>query len=331
MKQVLDKLFKYQSLSREEAFQILSNLTTGKYNNSQMAAFMTVYLMRSITVEELEGFRDAMLELCVKVPVDEYNGIDLCGTGGDGKNTFNISTISSFVVAGAGQNVVKHGNYGVSSVSGSSNVLESMGAKFTNDIGTIKKSLDEAGICFLHAPLFHPAMKNVGPVRRELGIKTFFNMLGPMVNPAMPKNQLVGVFSLELARLYGYLYQKTDKRFVILHALDGYDEVSLTGGFKAIMNDHEEVFQPEDIGLKKLSAEDLYGGETVEEAVAIFKSILNNEGTEPQVEAILANAGLAISVGKQISISEGIEAARESIKSGKALQSFRKFLAVNNS
>ena len=272
-----------------------------------------------------------MLELCVKVPVDEYNGIDLCGTGGDGKNTFNISTISSFVVAGAGQNVVKHGNYGVSSVSGSSNVLESMGAKFTNDIGTIKKSLDEAGICFLHAPLFHPAMKNVGPVRRELGIKTFFNMLGPMVNPAMPKNQLVGVFSLELARLYGYLYQKTDKHFVILHALDGYDEVSLTGGFKAIMNDHEEVFQPEDIGLKKLSAEDLYGGETVEEAVAIFKSILNNEGTEPQVEAILANAGLAISVGKQISISKGIEAARESIKSGKALQSFRKFLAVNNS
>ncbi|MFH6982717.1 anthranilate phosphoribosyltransferase [Marinoscillum luteum] len=331
MKQVLDKLFKYQSLSREEAFQILSNLTTGKYNNSQMAAFMTVYLMRSITVEELEGFRDAMLELCVKVPVAEYNGIDLCGTGGDGKNTFNISTISSFVVAGAGQNVVKHGNYGVSSVSGSSNVLESMGAKFTNDIGTIKKSLDEAGICFLHAPLFHPAMKNVGPVRRELGIKTFFNMLGPMVNPAMPKNQLVGVFSLELARLYGYLYQKTDKHFVILHALDGYDEVSLTGGFKAIMNDHEEVFQPEDIGLKKLRAEDLYGGETVEEAVAIFKSILNNEGTEPQVEAILANAGLAISVGKQISISEGIEAARESIKSGKALQSFRKFLAVNNS
>lgn len=331
MKQVLDKLFKYQSLSREEAFQILSNLTTGKYNNSQMAAFMTVYLMRSITVEELEGFRDAMLELCVKVPVDEYNGIDLCGTGGDGKNTFNISTISSFVVAGAGQNVVKHGNYGVSSVSGSSNVLESMGAKFTNDIGTIKKSLDEAGICFLHAPLFHPAMKNVGPVRRELGIKTFFNMLGPMVNPAMPKNQLVGVFSLELARLYGYLYQKTDKNFVILHALDGYDEVSLTGGFKAIMNDHDEVFQPEDIGLKRLKAEDLYGGETVEEAVAIFKSVLNNEGTEPQVEAILANAGLAISVGKQVSISEGIEAARESIKSGKALQSFRKFLAVNNS
>jgi anthranilate phosphoribosyltransferase len=196
MKEVLNKLFRYQSLSKQEAFEILSNLATGKYNHSQMAAFLTVYLMRSITVEELEGFRDAMLELCVRVPAEDYNAIDLCGTGGDGKNTFNISTLSSFVTAGAGQVVTKHGNYGVSSVSGSSNVLESLGAKFTNNTDTIKKSLDEASICFLHAPLFHPAMKNVGPVRRELGVKTFFNMLGPMVNPAFPKNQLVGVFSL---------------------------------------------------------------------------------------------------------------------------------------
>ncbi|MFY0608577.1 MAG: anthranilate phosphoribosyltransferase [Cyclobacteriaceae bacterium] len=331
MKNVLNKLFKYQSLSREESFQILSNLATGQYNNSQIAAFMTVYLMRSITVEELEGFRDAMLELCVKVPVDEYNAIDLCGTGGDGKNTFNISTISSFIVAGAGQNVVKHGNYGVSSVSGSSNVLESMGASFTNDLGVIRKSLDESGICFLHAPLFHPAMKNVGPVRKELGIKTFFNMLGPMVNPAFPKNQLVGVFSLELARLYGYLYQNTDKHFVILHALDGYDEISLTGGFKAITNEQEAVYQPEDIGLSRLTEEQLHGGETIEDAAVIFQSILSNQGTQAQVEAVLANAGMAISVGKQISIKEGIEQARESLVSGNALKSFKNFLAVNKS
>ncbi len=331
MKNVLNKLFKYQSLSREEAFQILSNLATGQYNNSQMAAFMTVYLMRSITVEELEGFRDAMLELCVKVPVDEYNAIDLCGTGGDGKNTFNISTLSSFVVAGSGQNVVKHGNYGVSSVSGSSNVLESMGASFTNDLGVIRKSLDESGICFLHAPLFHPAMKNVGPVRKELGIKTFFNMLGPMVNPAFPKNQLVGVFSLELARLYGYLYQNTDKNFVILHALDGYDEISLTGGFKAITNEQEAVYQPEDLGLSRVTEEQLHGGETIEEAAVIFQSILNNQGTKAQVEAVLANSGMAISVGKKISIKEGIEQARESLVSGSALKSFKNFLAVNKS
>lgn len=330
MKDVLNKLFKYQSLSKQEAFEILSNLATGQYNQSQMAAFLTVYLMRSITVEELEGFRDAMLELCVKVPAEDYNAIDLCGTGGDGKNTFNISTVSSFVVSGAGQTVTKHGNYGVSSVSGSSNVLESMGAKFTNNVDIIRRSLDEAGICFLHAPLFHPAMKNVGPVRRELGVKTFFNMLGPMVNPAFPKNQLVGVFSLELARLYGYLYQNTDKNFAILHSLDGYDEVSLTGGFKMITKDREEVFKPSDLGLKTLTEAQLAGGDTIEEAAVIFKSILENKGSEAQNQAVFANAGLAIATGKQMSILEGIAEAEESLQSGKALASFKKFIEINS-
>ncbi|MEO9477643.1 MAG: anthranilate phosphoribosyltransferase [Cyclobacteriaceae bacterium] len=330
MKDVLNKLFKYQSLSKQEAYEILSNLATGKYNQSQMAAFMTVYLMRSITVQELEGFRDAMLELCVKVPADDYNAIDLCGTGGDSKNTFNISTLSSFVTAGAGQVVTKHGNYGVSSVSGSSNVLESMGAKFTNDLDTIRKSMDEAGICFLHAPLFHPAMKNVGPVRRELGVKTFFNMLGPIVNPAFPKNQLVGVFSLELARLYGYLYQNSDKNFAIIHALDGYDEVSLTGGFKMIMNNKEEVLRPADLGLNTLTEEQLHGGDTVEEAAEIFKNVLENNGTEAQNEVVFANAGLAIATGKQISVTDGVAQAKESLESGKALASFKKFIEINS-
>ena len=330
MKEVLNKLFKYESLSREEASDILSNLATGQYNQSQMAAFLTVYLMRSITVEELEGFRDAMLELCVKVPVEDYDAIDLCGTGGDSKNTFNISTLSSFVVAGAGQAVVKHGNYGVSSVSGSSNVLEHFGARFTNDIDTLKQSLDKASICFMHAPLFHPAMKNVGPVRKELGVKTFFNMLGPMVNPAMPKSQLVGVFSLELARLYGYIYQNTDKNFAILHSLDGYDEVSLTGGFKMIMNDREEVLGPKDLGFDLLKQEDIHGGETVESSARIFEDILNGKGTKPQQDVVLANAGLAIAVGKQIDIERGVEEARESLQSGKALNSFKSFLEINN-
>ena len=330
MKDVLNKLFKYQSLSKQEAYEILSNLATGKYNQSQMAAFLTVYLMRSITVQELEGFRDAMLELCVKVPADDYNAIDLCGTGGDSKNTFNISTLSSFVTAGAGQVVTKHGNYGVSSVSGSSNVLESMGAKFTNDLDTIRKSMDEAGICFLHAPLFHPAMKNVGPVRRELGVKTFFNMLGPIVNPAFPRNQLVGVFSLELARLYGYLYQNSDKNFAIIHALDGYDEVSLTGGFKMIMNNKEEVLRPADLGLKTLKEEQLHGGDTVEEAAEIFINVLENKGTDAQNEVVFANAGLAIATGKQISVTDGVAQAKESLESGKALASFKKFIEINS-
>ena len=329
MKNTLNKLFKYQSLTKEEAKEILSEIASGKYNGSQMAAFMTVYMMRDITVEELSGFRDAMLELCVQVPSQDYNAIDLCGTGGDGKDTFNISTLSSFVTAGAGQIVAKHGNYGVSSVCGSSNVLEHLGAKFSNDQDTLKRSFEEAGIAFMHAPLFHPAMKNVAPIRRELGVKTFFNMLGPMVNPAFPANQLVGVFSLELARLYGYLYQETGKRFMVLHALDGYDEVSLTGPFKYITMEEEAIIDPGELGLKTLSASSLTGGSTVEESAALFTQILSGHGTEAQKEVILANAGLAISVGKQVSFAEGIDDARTSLESGKAMEAFKKFISIN--
>ncbi len=329
MKEILNRLFNYQSLGRDEAREVLTNLASGNYNNSHMAAFMTVYMMRDITVEELSGFRDAMLDLCVKVPGESYGAIDLCGTGGDGKDTFNISTISSFVVSGAGQAVVKHGNYGVSSVCGSSNVLEHFGCKFTNDLSVIEKSIENAGICFLHAPLFHPAMKNVGPIRKELGVKTFFNMLGPMVNPAFPSKQLVGVFNLELARLYGYIYQETDKDFIILHSLDGYDEVSLTGDFKYISRSGEGIISPLEIGLQQLDPSDLFGGSTVEEAAGIFKNVLEGKGTKAQNQAILANAGLAIATGKSLSFNEGIEQAQESLNSGKALESFKKFIELN--
>jgi anthranilate phosphoribosyltransferase len=298
----------------------------GKYNQSQVAAFLTVYLMRSITVEELEGFRDAMLELCIPVDIPEYDAIDLCGTGGDGKNTFNISTLSSFIVAGAGQNVAKHGNNGVSSVSGSSNLMAHFGYQFTNDVGKLKKSLDECGIAFLHAPLFHPAMKNVAPIRRELGVKTFFNMLGPMVNPSSPKKQLVGVFSLELARLYGYLYQKTDKQFVILHALDGYDEISLTGAFKKITHLQEEIVQPEDLGLTRIQPEAIFGGETVDESARIFEKILKGEGTKAQNNVVIANSAMALQCGKGYSTAEALERATESLESGKALKAFKRIL-----
>ncbi|MEM9324633.1 MAG: anthranilate phosphoribosyltransferase [Bacteroidota bacterium] len=329
MKAILNKLFKHQSLDKLEAKEVLANLASGKYNHSQMAAFLTVYLMRSITVDELEGFRDAMLELCIRVPLDDFNTIDLCGTGGDGKDTFNISTLSSFVAAGAGLHVTKHGNYGVSSRCGSSNLLEHFGCRFGNDQDTIKRSMDEAGICFLHAPMFHPAMKNVGPVRKELGVKTFFNMLGPMVNPAFPKNQLVGVFSLELARLYGYLYQKGDANFAIVHALDGFDEVSLTGDFKVISRQAEEVKGPKELHLSKVKLAELTGGETIEESAEIFTHILENKGTQAQKDVVLANAGLAISVAKRTSALEGIEEARASIESGRAHQSFKKFIEIN--
>ncbi|MDN5199826.1 anthranilate phosphoribosyltransferase [Fulvivirgaceae bacterium BMA10] len=327
MKAVLNNLFEYKSLDKKQSKEILMNLAQGQYNNSQVAAFLTVYLMRSITVEELEGFRDAMLELCIPLEIEEYDAIDLCGTGGDAKNTFNISTLSSFVVAGAGQRVAKHGNNGVSSVCGSSNLLAHFGYEFTNDKDKLKKSIEEAGICFLHAPLFHPAMKNVAPIRMELGVKTFFNMLGPIVNPSFPKKQLVGVFSLELARLYAYLHQKTDKKFVVLHSLDGYDEVSLTGAFKMISNGHEKILQPQDLGLNRWAPEELYGGETVEESARIFTNILNGEGTKAQKEVVVANAGLAIHCGKGLSLEDSLAAARESLESGKALATFKKLIS----
>ena len=328
MKEVLNNLFEYKSLDKQQAKQILMNLAKGEYNQSQVAAFLTVYLMRSITVEELEGFRDAMLELCIPLEIDDYDAIDLCGTGGDGKDTFNISTLSSFIVAGAGQKVAKHGNNGVSSVCGSSNLLAHFGYQFTNDKDKLIESLDKAGICFLHAPLFHPAMKNVAPIRKELGVKTFFNMLGPIVNPSFPKKQLVGVFNLELARLYGYLHQKTKKRYIVLHSLDGYDEVSLTGPFKVLSNDNERVLFPGDLGFQTWPQEALWGGKTVDDSAKIFMKVLEGQGTDAQNQVVTANAGLAIYCGMSVSMEDGIEAAKESLHSGKALQTFKKLLEV---
>ncbi len=326
MKEILNDLIAHRSLTKATAKDVLVNLATGKFNPSQTTAFMTVYMMRSVTVDELEGFRDAMLELCIPVTF-EQPVMDVCGTGGDGKNTFNISTLSSFVVAAAGQPVAKHGNYGVSSACGSSNVLEYFGYKFTNDLDELKRSVDRANICFMHAPLFHPAMKNVAPIRKELGVKTFFNMLGPMVNPAFPKKQLVGVFSLELARQYAYLYQHSDKDFVVLHTLGGYDEISLTGPFKYFYNGGEFILDPDDIHLPTLTQTEIDGGDTVEESAKIFLDVLEGKGTAAQVNAVVANAGMALFCANQSAgIDNALLNAREALISGKAYESFKKLL-----
>ncbi len=311
-------------LTKEDAKQILVNIAKGEYNTSQIAAFLTVYMMRSITIEELEGFRDALLELCLAVDLSEYNPIDLCGTGGDGKDTFNISTLASFVTAGTGIKVTKHGNYGVSSKCGSSNVMEFLGIKFSNEADFLRKSIEEASICVLHAPLFHPAMKNVAPIRRELAVKTFFNMLGPMVNPAFPKNQMVGVFNLELARMYGYLYQNTDKNFTVLHALDGYDEISLTGNTKTISNGTEGMLKPEDFGVETIQAHEIVGGDDIAESAQIFMNVLNGKGTEAQNNVVCANAGIAIATVENIDVKDGFEKAKESLLSGKALKALKR-------
>lgn len=328
MKTILNRLIQHEVLSKEEAKDILIGIAKAQYNESEIASFLTVYMMRSIQLEELEGFRDALLELCLAVDLSAYTPIDLCGTGGDGKDTFNISTLASFVTAANGVKVTKHGNYGVSSSCGSSNVMEALGIKFTADKDYLEKALDQVGICVLHAPLFHPAMKQVAPIRKALGVKTFFNMLGPMVNPAFPTHQMVGVFNLELARIYGYLYQKTDKTYSIVHALDGYDEVSLTGPTKIISRHTESVLVPEDFGVSALSATDIAGGESVVSAAKIFVDILSGKGTTAQNQVVAANAALAISTAKGIGITPAFEQALEILKNGSALKKLHQLQAL---
>ncbi|HEY4060789.1 MAG TPA: anthranilate phosphoribosyltransferase [Puia sp.] len=329
MKKILQYLFEHKSLPREQAQDVLTRIARGEYNESEMAAFITVYLMRSITIDELQGFRDALLDLCVRVDLDEHNTIDIVGTGGDGKNTFNISTLACFIVAGAGQKVAKHGNYGASSISGASNVMEQLGYKFKNDAARLRKEVESAGICFLHAPLFHPALKTVGPIRKNLGIRTFFNMLGPMVNPANPRTQLVGVYNLEMARIYNYLLQQTEGRFTIIHSLDGYDEISLTGDTKVITNKGERVMTPEELGKRMVNATDIYGGNTVEEAAKIFARILKVEGTWAQNAVVLANAAMALdATGAYASYEAAYAAAVESLESGKANGALQQLISL---
>lgn len=329
MKKILQYLFEHKTLSRQQAKEVLVNIGKGNYNEHEVTAFMTVYLMRSITIEELQGFREALLELCVKANLNEYETIDIVGTGGDGKNTFNISTLSCFIVAGAGQKVAKHGNYGASSISGASNVMEQLGYKFSNENSKLKKELDEAGICFLHAPLFHPALKTVGPIRKNLAMRTFFNMLGPMANPCNPTYQLVGVYNLEMARIYNYLLQQTGKTFTIIHSLDGYDEIALTNDTKVITNAGEKIMTPEQLGKRMVAADDISGGNTVEEAAKIFTTILQAEGTWAQHAVVLANAAMALHcTGKYKSYDEAYHAAVESLESGKANECLKKLVSL---
>lgn len=329
MKEILSILIEHKKLSTDQARKALLMLAKGEVNHSQAAAFLTVYLMRNISVEELEGFRSAMLELCIPADLAEFDPIDVCGTGGDGKNTFNISTTTSFVLAGAGVKVAKHGNNGVSSICGSSNVMASLGYHFTNNLDQLKKEIEDSNICFLHAPLFHPAMKEVAPIRQELGMKTFFNMLGPLVNPAKPKKQLIGVFDLELARRYQYLLQDKIDRFTIVHSLEGYDEVSLTSAFKMITRQGESIVYPEDYGFTTISPDKIKGGETIEESVNILLNILKGKGTKEQQDVVIANAALGIATAKEITVEEGKEEAIDTLKSGCAYKSLEKLIETS--
>jgi len=331
MNRILSNLFEHKSLTREEARDIMLNIADGKYNDNQLSAFMTVFLMRSITPDELTGFRDAILRRRVAVDFGKAKAIDIVGTGGDGKNTFNISTASCFVVAGAGRKVVKHGNYGASSVSGASNVLEFHGVKFTSDRDRLRRSLDECGVSFLHAPFFSPALKSVGPVRRSLKMRTFFNMLGPLVNPTLPKNQLLGVYNLKLMRLYRYIAQNEKINCTIVHSLDGYDEISLTSPFKVATTYSEKVMEAADLGLPEARQDDLYGGATIADASAVFDEVLSNRASDGKKNCVVANAAFAIkTLEPQLSINEAVKEAKESLESGAALDCFRRFVELNS-
>jgi anthranilate phosphoribosyltransferase len=290
---------------------------------------MTVFLMRSITIAELQGFRDALLTLAVPIQLGDHELLDIVGTGGDGKNTFNISTLSCFIVAGAGQKVAKHGNYGASTISGSSNVMEQLGYRFKNDENALQKELDTANICFLHAPLFHPALKLVGPIRKNLGVRTFFNMLGPLVNPAKPVHQLIGVYSLEMARIYHYLLQEEGINYTIIHGLDGYDEISLTSDTKIFTAKGERIVSANELGKRIVFPEDLAGGDTVEASAQIFLKIIKGEGTMAQNAVVLANAAAALfATQKYSTYNDAYAAAVESLDSQKAYQVLQQLIAV---
>ncbi|WP_233897021.1 anthranilate phosphoribosyltransferase [Tenacibaculum piscium] len=319
MKEILNNLYQHKRLSKEEAKQVLIDISSGKFNEAHLASFMTVFMMRPITADELAGFRNALIELAIKVDLSDYNTIDIVGTGGDGKDTFNISTMTSFVVAGTGQKVAKHGNYSVSSKSGSSDMLESFGYKFTNDEAVLKSHLEKANICFLHAPKFHPAMKAVSATRKELALKTFFNILGPLVNPSSPKNQLLGTFNLEVARLYNYILQEENTNYGIVHSLDGYDEISLTSGFKLFTKNGEQLINPEDLGQKRLQQSDVFGGQSVADAAKIFKNIIEGNGTQAQNSVVLTNAAFALKiVDENKSFEDAYQEAKDSLLGLKA-------------
>lgn len=332
MKHTLNRLFEHQHLDRCEAKEILTKMAAGDFNDSQIAAFISVFLMRSISVDEFLGFADALLDLRTDVDaLAAYNPIDIVGTGGDNKNTFNISTLSCFVVAAAGYKVAKHGNYGATSVSGASTVMEQHGVKFTNDVSKLEESLDKLNIAYLHAPLFNNALKIVAPVRKALGVRTFFNMLGPVVNPIKPKRTVLGVFNLKMARMYFYTYQQTDVDYSIVHSMDGYDEISLTGDFKIINKLGENIYSPEELGFRRCAEKELRGGDTPEAAAKIFDDIVNNKATEAQKNAVIANSAVAIqTIDSKLSIEECIAQARESIDSGKLKETFKKFIEFNS-
>ena len=331
MKQYLQRLIAGETLSRQDTHDILLGITRQAFPPEQIAAMLMALQSRGATVDELLGLRDGLLETGKHVNLDEYDTLDIVGTGGDGKNTFNISTCACFVVAGAGFKVTKHGNGASTSVSGASNVLAGHGVKFTDDEGKLRRSIEEAGICYLHAPLFASGMKFVGPVRKALGVPTCFNLLGPLINPCSPRNSLHGTATQAQLRLYANIHQHIGDNYGVVTSYDGYDEISLTSGFKIVTRHFEKVYTPIEMGLSYIKPEEIYGGTTAEEAKHIFDNVLENKATQAQRDVVVANAACGISLmNPNLSMADTVAMARESLESGKALQCLKKFIKLNS-
>lgn len=327
MKEILQYLFDHQLLSKAQAQATLTEIALGKFNENEVTAFVSVFLMRNISLPELEGFQRALLDLAKPIDLGTRDLVDIVGTGGDGKNTFNISTLASFLVAGCGQKVAKHGNYGVSSISGASNVLEELGYRFKSEESELLEDLNRAGICFLHAPLFHPALKTVAPLRRNLGTRTFFNILGPLVNPAHPNYSLIGVYNREIARIYQYILQTQKEKFTLVHALDGYDEISLTDETKIYSEEGEEIISPEGFGFEVVKPKEISGGKTKKEAALKFLNILKGRGTRAENSVAIVNAAMALkTTGKYGDYKNCLALATNSLVTGKAYACFQKLI-----
>ncbi len=317
----LDDIVSGKRLCSSEAKALMLDVLGEAGNGSQLAALLALLRLRGVTADELEGFCQAVLELSTPVDLGGEEVVDVCGTGGDGKGSFNISTTVAFVLAGSGCRVAKHGNYAVSSTCGSSNVLEELGVPLLASRDALLRSLERAGVCFLHAPLFHPALKRAAPVRRELGFRTVFNMLGPLVSPASPTFQMAGVYDREALRLYGHVLRSRGISFVAFVSSDGHDEVTLTAPLSVVSRDGEAELVPGDFGLPQAQPSALAAGANTAESAAIVRRILEGRGTKAQEDVVCAGAGLALRhLRGKLPLQDYVEAARESIASGRALR-----------
>lgn len=325
MSSLVEDILEGRRLSVEEGRSLMEEMLHDQFPLPRVAALVTCIRVRGVTVDLLDGFSQALLDAATPVDLRTDNLVDVCGTGGDGKDSFNISTTVAFILAGAGYKVAKHGNVAVSSSCGSSNVLEALGVPLTADTSRLQRSLEQSGVCFLHAPLFHPALRRFGPMRKELGFKTVFNALGPLVNPVRPSYQFAGVYNLELQRLYSTLLQRRGGRFAVVHSLDGYDEVSLTGVARVTTRQGTYELRPRDLGVSTLSPESIRGPGDAVAGAALITAILEGRGSSAHEDVTCANAAVAIhSFEGGGELSYCMERARESLRSGRALQALRR-------